>query len=379
MGEQMVFQPNVALRILLWIFVIAGGQFPLVCAAQNATQKQAQIRRIDQELSVIQKEITALQNSISQSNGNISDEQRAYLKKADDSLRTKYDGIQEKMEQTAERLSGIEMSISYNYFTIFGLIFGLLLTLGAALGTLGALYIKRIVTDGVKDDVKKQIETSSVKLENEIKAHAGHETTITLAETLFRLSYAWWEQYQEDFRTFLEGRARAPDAASLPHLPTDIFRELRMARILSEKGMNVVREPSFEESMKGNDRSWLTRARLVNIWAYLATAELLSNKEKDAANKTKEAEILTCADALLEFAKDERTQKEIWFRFHETAAFALINVGVEEATKARGWKLIRDLCKNKPPGNEFQPPPAEWLAQVHSRFHVDKEGNQIPH
>lgn len=375
-GEQMVFRPNVALRILLWIFIIAVEQLSLISGAEAAKKHPTQTNKPD-----VQTEITDLQNFLKaekeridllvttsnklsddlQAHPRISDEQKTYLDRVE-SLRAKFQGMEVDLANTAEHLSGTEMNVSYHYFTIFGL----MVALAGVVGTLASVIIKRVVSDTVKKDVDKQIQTSADRVEKEMKARALFETDLARAETLFLLSFTWWEHCEEGFQKFLQNKKTAP-AATSPKVPKHILREIGMAKKLSDSGLTIVNGSSFRDASEADGRAWITRARLVNLWVYNTAAELLChNGIADTAIKS---QVLEFADTLIEFAKDKQTGKELWYNFLETAAFAMTNIG-NQGTQERGMTLVRDLCANKRPGNDFEQPPSEWLTQLRSEFGI---------
>jgi hypothetical protein len=397
----MVLQPNVTHRTLLWICVVIGGLFPSFCAAQTAAANREQIRTLGQKLSAVEKaladlkadveaekrqnfgqRLSTLERAAAAPQANITDEQKAYLSRVD-SLKEKFNGIKDEMALTAERVAGTEMNISYNYFTIFAL----LSTLMAAAGTLGAAFIKRIVLDSVKKDVDEQLREGAAQIREEIKNYAAgvgedmkviarFETDLVMAESLFKMSFAWWEQYEEHFRKLLPKRKMLADDEAMRDFPAAASLELGMARILSERGRKIANGPSFSGSNKDDNRPWLIRARLTNLWVYNTTAELLCGR-RTASNEEK-VEILRSADSLIELTKDSRAQEEgFWYNFHETAAFAMMHLG-NEGTQERGRALIRDLCAKKTPGTMFQIPPDEWLAQLRTENEIDEQGNAAP-
>jgi hypothetical protein len=415
----MVFQTNETLRIFLWIFVIAGGQFPSFCSAQTAAKYRAEIRNLDQKLFTVEKALADLRTAVAaekgqkydqrlstlekvgaapQPNANITDEQRAYLNRVD-SLKEKFNSIKEEMALIGERLAGSAMNISYNYFSIFGLIFTLLIALISAAGALGATYIKKTVLDTVKKDVDKQLKEGAKEVdeqlkvgaaklkeeigksveqeEKEMKVIARFETDLAMADTLFKMSFAWWEQYEEPFRKLLKRRSKTLTGAELlGGLPEPASLELRMARILSERGKKIVTGSSFSGSNPNDNRPWVIRARLMNLWAYHTTAELLCLR--GTASTEEKSEILRAADSLIDLAQDERSRKALWspeafwYNFHETAAFAMMYLG-NEGTQERGRTLIRDLCARKTPGEGFEQPSDEWLTRLRSENEINEQ------
>jgi len=190
------------LPVAIWTLV----QLPVRCDAQTAAKNHEQILTINQHLSEIEKEISALQASTSTAenqidqrlkvvekssaaNSSVPDEQRAYLKNVD-ALRARFEGIQTKLEQTAEHVSDTEMSVANNYFQIFALVVALS---GVAVGLLGyfaSVAIKRTVSDAVLEksraEIEKKIKESIERAESEMNARALYETDLARAETFFQ-------------------------------------------------------------------------------------------------------------------------------------------------------------------------------------------------
>jgi len=418
---------NSVVRIALWVSLL-GVEQPLVCEAQTAGKTGAAVTNFSQRLSEVEKAVSALQAAsaaadqqklserlsalekalagshpaltaeegeklnerlsaiekaqTAQPASLISDEQKGYLNGVA-ALKASFDAVQQKMAETAEHLAGSEMSISYNYFTIFGMIFTILLALLGLIGSGAAVFIRRVVFDSVTKDigtkitskiaeVDQQIEVRIGEVEKEMSSIARFESDIAMAETSFKMSFAWWEQYEKDFRKFLQRRKTMPDIDASRELPEATILELRMARILSERGMKIASSPSFM-GPKEDERPWVIRARLTNLLIYNATSELLCRGA--AATIEEKLSIIDQTELLLGFARDKRaSQKQFWYNFHETAAFAMTNLG-NEGTQERGRALVRDLLAMKTPGEGFEQPPEDWLAQVRSEYHVDVPAN----
>jgi hypothetical protein len=360
------------MRTLLWLSLLCFNQLPMPCEAQTAAKDREDIRALDQKLSAMEKALADLKAAVaataqkldrqvsnleqaatSQGKSAVSDEQRNYLNKVD-TLKEKFEAMQDKMVQTAGSLAATEVNIAYHYFTIFGV----MVALAGVVGTLAALLIKRIVSDGVSKNVEAQIGKSILEEEKEMKRIARFETDLAMAETLFKMSFAWWEQYEEPFRNLLQKRTTRTDHQVFDELPENASLQLTMARILSERGIKIAGVGSFSGSNKDDNRPWLIRARLLNLWVYNATADLC---RKNNASENERNEVLKSAEHLIEFAKDKRTATAgLWYNFQQTAAFAMMNLG-HQGTQGIGEQLILDLCAKKTPGDGFEPPPNKWI------------------
>jgi hypothetical protein len=365
----------------------------LPCEAQTAAQNREEIRNLNQKLSAVEKALADLQTALaaaqkfdqrvsvleqaaaaSQGKPSITEEQRNYLNRVE-ALKEKLDPLQEKMVLTAGSLAATQMNISYNYFTIFGLIFTLLLTLMGLVGTLGAAYIKGQLLGSLTRDVEKQIGKSIEEEEKEMKRIARFETDLAMADTLFKMSFAWWAQYEEPFRKLLPKRKTRTDHEPFNALPEAALLQLTMARILSERGMKISNAPTFSDTSKDDGRPWVIRARLLNLWVYNTTADFC-RKQIASEDEKEKTELLRSADLLIDLAKDKRAAKGgFWYNFQQTAAFAMMNVG-DPATQQLGQALIDNLYTKKTPGEEFEPPSDEWIAdmQAENRLGVAETG-----
>src|SRR5580698_1788506 len=163
----MISQRDSSLRHFLWLFIFLVVQVPILGEAQPASDDQARIgvveRRLndaEQRLLALEKAMTSAQDSLAalaaieratataaataQANPNITPEQKAYLRDVA-ALRTEFENIHAKMQQTAENVAATEMSISNQYFQIFALMIAVM----AAVGALIAFVIRKTVTEAV--------------------------------------------------------------------------------------------------------------------------------------------------------------------------------------------------------------------------------------
>jgi hypothetical protein len=369
----MMLKPALLLRLCLVIFFGATVQCPSICAAQTALDSQEQLRKIDQQLSDVEKTIAALQLSISleqdhllalekaaaaaQPSGTVSNDQRTYLRDLD-AERAKLEGIRDKMEQTAEQVSDKEMSFSSSYFQMF---LGVIAIAAAAVAFAG-LIVKGTVAEAVlrqtKGEVSQQVKESAQRVEKEMTARTLYESELAQAETFFQQSFAWYEHYEPEFQKFLRTK-----------IDPDIVREIKMARTLAERGIGIIEDPSFVAVAKDDPRLWTTRATLTNLWVYNQTAEFVLDRPTGTSAHEKIGKLLKAADRCLEYATDRLAREQFWYEFQETAAFAMIYMG-DNNGKERGRDLIRGVFAGKTPapagktpGAEFAPPPKEWLLE----------------
>jgi hypothetical protein len=340
MEGQMVLRPNRAFPIAVWISIFIAGQFPLACIAQTPAKNQAQIRDIDQRLLALEKS-----KSSSPANGNLSDEQKAYLKNLED-LRTRFEALQGKMEHTAEHVSDTGLSISNSYFQMLALV----VALAAVAVVIVGLVVEKIVSSRVFRKAKNEVDKIAARAGEKITERGKFETQLGRAGTFALLAYSWYEHYAPEFRRSLQLRQN----------PT-VVNESGMARNLSERGIKILDEPGFVELAKDDSRAWIARATLTNLLVYNTTAYLLC--QGAAAGPQEKADLLISTDTCLTLARDKRARDRHWYDLCQTAAFAMIKFG-DPAMQAHGRALMLDLLNGKPLGAGFKAPEKEWRQEL---------------
>ncbi len=363
----MFFKDRIAIRVMLWISVIGIGQTPLICVAQTAARNAVQIHKLDQELSVIERNIDVLQKNLASENGpnlgarvsalekmgaaaqGISDEQRAYLKDID-ALKNRFEGIRkdldqlaDKMSQTAERVSGKEMDINNSYFSMLSLVMILASIAVAVVGAFAFFILENLVAKRIADSVEK-----------EIKVRAFYETTLGRADTFALLAFAWYEHYAKAFQRSLQSQTA----------PT-VLEDSGLARSFSERGMTTLNEPEFVARNKGDLRAWSTRATLANLLVYNTTAHLLCQRAAGGIpNEDEEiSSLLGSAETCLALANDQHAQERHWYDLSHTAAFAMIKIGDQRAQR-RGRAVMLRLLDGNTPGGRFTAPNLEWRQEL---------------
>ena len=370
----MMLKPALLLRLCLVIFFGAAVQCPSICAAQTALDSQEQLRKIDQQLSDVEKTIAALQLSISleqdhllalekaaaaaQPSGTVSNDQRTYLRDLD-AERAKLEGIRDKMEQTAEQVSDKEMSFSSSYFQMF---LGVIAIAAAAVAFAG-LIVKGTVAEAVlrqtKGEVSQQVKESAQRVEKEMTARTLYEfPSLPKPRPFFSSRSPGTNIMSRNFRSFC-----APKSTRISCVKS------RWRGLLAERGIGIIEDPSFVAVAKDDPRLWTTRATLTNLWVYNQTAEFVLDRPTGTSAHEKIGKLLKAADRCLEYATDRLAREQFWYEFQETAAFAMIYMG-DDNGKERGRDLIRGVFAgktpapaSKTPGAEFAPPPKEWLLE----------------
>jgi hypothetical protein len=352
MGEQMVFRPNVVLRILLWFSIIAVGQFPLICSAQTAAKNQTQMRR---ELSAAQNDLKSLKDSLAadekkidalQVSPPLTEEQKTYLKSVD-ALRGKFTDIQKNMDQTAEHVSGTEMNISNTYIQMLALLVTLAGISVAVFGTLASIIIEKIVSAEVQKKAQIEIDKIAVQAGEKMSVRSRSETNLARAGTFALLAFAWYQHYEQEFQNCLKSRKT----------PT-VLKDSQLARTLSESGIKILDAPDFGEFKDDEFRPWSARATLTNLLVFNTTAFLLC-KPSITNEEEETTKLLSSAEACLVLAKDKHARERHWFELYQTAAFAMIKLG-HEGTQRRGRALMLGLLRGDRPGNEFKLPDQDW-------------------
>lgn len=335
----MVFQPNVALRILLWIFVFAVGQFPLICVAQTAAENQTQISEINQRLSEIQKDMDSLK-----AGPGVTETQKTYLQNIT-AAKTDLENLETRMRETAFNTATNQLGLSNNYFQI--LVF--LVTAAGALGALIGFVIKTIVTEEVLRKANIQIEE---QINKTVKERSRYEAQLMLAEACWQPSFISYQHYEPEFLKFMR------------HQPArDFSSEVILARRFSKRGRDIC-ENLLIENREEDDDVWRITSMLTSLWVYNRTAELLVERRDGTAPTFEEvSEVLLSAEKCLTLSRHKKNaQTGYWYDLQETAAFAMIKLG-QEGTQEYGRSLICNLFALVTPGSQFKEPPKSWLIE----------------
>lgn len=341
----MIFQPDLALRILLSIFVVAVAQFPLVCAAQTAAKNQAQIREIDQRLSGIQKEIDQRLSGIQKemdsfkASPKITEDQKKYLGDIT-AAKTELENSQNRMREIASNVANNQLTLSYNYFQIFTAMVAIAAVFAAGVG----FVVRRVLYEELKG-----------RIEKEVVERIQYEAELVRANTFLQQSYAWYQHYEVEYQELLAGKTR-PDLSR----ELTIEREIKLARNLSEAGLEVCTHPSIVDRRESDRKAWEVFAFLTNLWVYSRTAELVCQRMRGESIDTEVLEVLPAAHQCILLAGQKPAESRRWHDLHETAAFAMIQLG-DQKTKEEGRAVIRNIFAGKTPAGTFKPPGRAWF------------------
>ena len=366
----MVFRPNVVLRLLLWISIIAVGQFPLVCSAQAAAKNQAQMRR---ELSAAQNELKSLKDSLTaderkidalQASPPATEDQRRYLKdvtaaKSDlETEKSALENLEKEIRDSEQTMATNQLGLSNNYYTIFGSLAAILVALGAGLG----VVIYRLLYEALK-----------ARLEKEIIGRARYEGDLRLAETYSQQAYTWFEHYEPEYQKVVRNTPIESQQLVI------LARETGLAQRLADRGLKICEVTSIKNHKHDND-AWVMSFRLTNLRIYNRTAELVCQRALgEQISAAKISEVLSWADDALSLALEEPAREFLWYEMYQTAAFALVLLGNQQ-TSDYGRTVLRGLFSRHPPAQGFKRPPREWrLERWNEYFWTDTGGVQHDH
>jgi hypothetical protein len=380
-------------------------------SAQIKPNSQQQSADLASQLRQDEQALKALQDR-----GQITPEQAAYLKQLYDSkndfktlveaeemkLDTKIDANESKFDsklgqsdaltkaqisqlqtdfsQEEKRLADTEMSIRSNYFTVFGTVLAVISLLAA----LGGYIMKEIVLRDVskkanlrineiikRADLKtnEMIGRANASITQRMEQTSITESYISIADTCYRIIRPIWENYEKDYLKFLSGEATADKT---------FFREVRLARLFSWRGLSILRENKIPDGNSQNARVVRIYAGLVNNFVYHETAELLCEGDvlTPEMRTARTNRVIIEADECLKLSKNgllfahDRTE---WYNLQETAAFSLIKLG-DEISQREGRRILAKVFAGYVPGPEFTPAPRGWLAEIWDAYFGSDDG-----